>query len=257
MTEKTFGLYINRKSVIYNRTQNKLTYKVKLEFTTTACLRPKLLDKTYKTLKNTIVDVNLKTEGILYINIDPVPDNSKKTIDQVLEVARSYFNEVYHRVGEDGGNFSKAVSWALSQPKGGYFFNVEDDWLFDGRICIQEYINKINSDTRGLDILQCIATHEDSVRNRAYLPPSLFSNKVLQNILKKHPIPEDENPERWLAELKNSDTSYNVTFLGGVRCIDNGRAWMRRNNCKKSKDNTIVDRTGKLNKNFIRWDQDK
>jgi len=121
---------------------------MKLEFTTTACVRPELLDQTYSSLNDVLVDVDLKTEGVLYINIDPVPDSSEQAINEELQLARSHFSEVHYRVGESGGNFSRAASWALSQPTGEYFFNVEDDWLFDGVICIQEYINKIKSDTR-------------------------------------------------------------------------------------------------------------
>ena len=221
-------------------------------------VRPILLDKTYSSLNDALFDVDLKTEGVLYINIDPVPDNSEKAIDEVLEVARSHFNEVYHRIGEDGGNFSKAASWTLSQPKGEYFFNIEDDWLFDGRICIQEYINKIKSDPRG-NALQCVATHESEVRNRIHFPPSLFNNKILKFMLEEFPIPENENPERWLSEvrLREDGLRYNVTFLGGVKCFDNGRKWMHKNGYRKSADNMIPDprRPGRRNKNFIRWEK--
>jgi hypothetical protein len=128
---------------------------MKLEFTTTACVRPELLDQTYSSLNDVLVDVDLKTEGVLYINIDPVPNSSEQAINEELEVARSHFGKVHHRVGESSGNFSRAASWVLSQPKGEYFFNIEDDWLFNGKICIQEYINKIKFDTRG-STLQCI-----------------------------------------------------------------------------------------------------
>jgi len=225
---------------------------MKLEFTTTACVRPDLLNQTYSTLNDVLVDVDLKTEGVLYINIDPVPDKSEQVINEELEVAKSHFREVHHRVGEPGGNFSKAASWALSQPTGGYFFNVEDDWLFDGTICIQDYINKIKSDERN-NMLQCVAGRQNC-ENRIYFPPSLFHTSIIQSILTQHPIPENENPERWLLELKDPKqlVDYNVTYLGGVACIDNGRKWMISKGYSKNR-NLRITAKGKMEGNFVRW----
>ena len=56
---------------------------MKLEFTTTACVRPELLNQTYKSLNDALVDVDLKTEGILYINIDPVPESTDYQSSQI------------------------------------------------------------------------------------------------------------------------------------------------------------------------------
>lgn len=226
---------------------------MKLEFTTTACVRPELLDQTYSSLDNVLVDVDLKTEGVLYINIDPVPGSSEQAINEELEVARSHFSEVYHRVGEPGGNFSRAASWTLSQPTGEYFFNVEDDWLFNGKICIQEYINKIKFDTRD-SILQCIVGQK-YFQNLIHFPPSLFQTAIIQSILTQHPIPENENPERWLRELKDPKqlVDYNVTSLGGVTCRDNGRKWMNSQGYSKNQDNQRINARGIMQGNFTRW----
>ena len=204
---------------------------MKLEFTTTACVRPELLDETYTSLNKVLVDVDLKTEGILYINIDPVPTESESKINEELEVARDHFGEVHYNIGPSGGNFPTAYSWVLSKPTGEYFFNVEDDWLFEtGEICIAEYINKIKHDTRD-NILQCVAhpykRGKRKIKNRAYLPPSLFQTSVLATILDKHPIPEDQDPEWWLIQLKRSMklVNYNVVSCRGVKVIDMGTAW--------------------------------
>ena len=228
---------------------------MKLEFTTTACVRPELLDQTYSSLNNALVDVDLKTEGILYINIDPVPDSSELAIEQELEVARSHFGEVYHRIGEPGGNFSCAASWALSQPKGEYFFNVEDDWLFEGGLIrIQDYINKIKTDKRE-NILQCVAGKKDII-NIIYFPPSLFKNSTIKSILKNNPIPENENPERWLREIKFPKclVDYNVTGMDGIRCKDNGRQWLRKQGLSKNQENQRANCWGKTTGNFVKWD---
>lgn len=225
---------------------------MKLEFTTTACVRPELLDQTYSSLNDSLVDVDLKTEGILYINIDPVPDSSEQAINEELEVARSHFSEVNHRIGESGGNFSCAASWVLSQPKGEYFFNVEDDWLIGGEICIQDFINKIISDDRG-NTLQCVANRR--VMNRIYFPPSLFQTSIIQSILAQHPIPENENPERWLWEIKDSKqlVDYNVVCIGSQLCKDNGREWMKEKGFSKNQDNRRINKSGRMQGNFTKW----
>lgn len=233
---------------------------MKLEFTTTACVRPELLDQTYSSLNKALIDVDLKTEGVLYINIDPVPDSSEQAINEELEVARSHFSEVHHRVGESGGNFSRAASWVLSQPTGEYFFNVEDDWLYYGKIRIQDYINKIKLDDRD-NILQCVASNiltRKSIRkidNRIYLAPSLFQTSIIQSMLTQHPIPENENPERWLWEIKDTKrlVDYNVVCMGGVSCKDNGRKWMRSKGLSKNQNNKRVNDKLKIWGNFTRW----
>ena len=226
---------------------------MKLEFTTTACLRPELLEKTYESLSNVIIDVDLLKEGVLYINIDPVPNVSESLIQKVIKVARSYFNKVYHRIGQTGGNFSCASSWVLSQPKGDYFFNVEDDWLFrNGTICIQDYINEIKNNPKK-NILQCVvgkSKKDRSIRqNRVHFPPSLFQTKIIQSYLKKYPIPNDTNPEKWIEEIKTVKklVDYNITYLGGVKCSDIGYSWRKARGIeKKSEDGFEV--------NFTQWD---
>lgn len=230
---------------------------MKLEFTTTACVRPELLEQTYSSLSDALVDVDLKTEGSLYINIDPVPDSSEEAINKELKVARLYFSEVHHRIGETGGNFSRAASWVLSQPKGQFFFNIEDDWLFDGKICIQDYINKIKLDNRK-NILQCIAGKKQP-NNRIHFLPSLFQTSVIQSILTQHPIPKTENPERWLWEIKDPKrlVDYNVVSMGGVDCKDNGREYMRNKGFSKNQDNQRINKNGKMQGNFTRWNLNK
>lgn len=226
---------------------------MKLEFTTTACVRPDLLNQTYSTLNDVLVDVDLKTEGVLYINIDPVPDSSEQAINEELEVARYHFSEVHHRIGESGGNFSRAASWVLSQPRGEYFFNVEDDWLFNGKICVQDCIDIIKSDTRD-NILQCIVGKKQ-FQDRIYFPPSLFQTSIIQSMLTQHPIPENENPERWLWEIKDSKrlVDYNVVGIDGVSCKDNGRQYMQDKGFSKNQDNRRPNKRGRMQGNFTRW----
>ena len=224
---------------------------MKLEFTTTAIIRPDVLDQTYSSLNNVLVDVDLKTEGVLYINIDPVPDGSDQAIQQEIEMARSHFKEVHYRIGEPGGNFSKAASWVLNQPKQEFFFNIEDDWSFTGNICVEDCIEKLQSDQRH-NMLQC--TIRNPGQNRIHFPPSLFQTSVIQSILKQCPIPTDENPERWLMEIKTDKklVDYNVNWYSEAIARDNGRSWMRIHGMSKDK-NIMINKHGKPQGNFTKY----
>ena len=51
---------------------------MELEFTTTACNRPEILEKTYKSFTTNLKDINFN-KSTLYINIDPSPDNNNIT----------------------------------------------------------------------------------------------------------------------------------------------------------------------------------
>ena len=225
---------------------------MKLEFTTTACIRPELLDQTYTNLNQVLTDINLKTEGTLYINIDPVPNGSHLNIQKEIDTAKSHFKQVYYRIGEPGGNFSKAASWVLSQPKGEYFFNIEDDWEFIGQISAEDCITKINNHPQD-NILQCILRHPFD--NRAALIPSMFKTNTIQSILQQYPIPENENPERWLWELKDPKklTHYNITTTNSVQCIDRGRQWMIKHGYSKNQDRQRINSKGQMQGNFTKW----
>lgn len=212
---------------------------MKLEFATTACVRPNLLKKTYKSLNNVIRDVDTKSEGKLYINIDPVPYSSSEKIDEELKVANEYFDEVVYNIGEEGGNFLKAVDWIFSQPEEKYFFHCEDDWrLHDGEIIIEDYIEKIENDPRGR-VLQCI-TKNNGGGNRVHFPPNLMNNEVLQDVLNEYPLPIGKDlkvrkdPEQWIKLLKlEGKVDYNVVCDENVDRTDLGRSWARSRGIKK------------------------
>lgn len=219
----------------------------KLEVATTACVRPELLKKTYSSLNEVLVDIHLPDDGVLYINIDPVPKSSEEAIERELEVARTYFSEVHYNIGVDGGNFSRAANWALLQPEMDYFFFCEDDWEFyEGQISVNEYITKMEEDERD-NMLQCV-TKDNGGGNRAHFPPSLFNNNVLKPMLEDRPIPDKKDPEQWLIELKRKFAyEYNVTSHDGVKRRDIGRDWAEERNIRR-------DFTRKKTGFFYQWD---
>ena len=97
-----------------------------MEFATCAVNRPEILDITYSTLIKHLKGVDF-SKSILYINIDPTP--TSKNLHKVEEVAKKYFGKVvtnYPKLSR----YSRAFKWVVSQPKGEYFFYIEDDWKF-------------------------------------------------------------------------------------------------------------------------------
>ena len=216
---------------------------MKLECTTTSSLRPDLLRKTYSSFSQSLVDVCLKKEGHLYINIDRYPvfpeTQTFNLTNSVLNVAREYFRTVTYRIGE--GSFAKAARWTLSQPKEKFFFNLEDDWFFQGKLSIKECINAMKAKPqwgRG-NVLQCVVGRGRGP-NRCHFPPSLFNNQCLKKLLKDHPIPDEADPELWLINLKRiKKLNYHVAFgcgHPGLICRDLGRAWKRREKLRKYKE---------------------
>jgi hypothetical protein len=112
---------------------------MELEFTTTACNRPELLFQTYKSYTSKLkgIDFNKST---LYINIDPSPNN--ENINKVINVCQKFFGKVITRIPEKP-NFTFAVWWLFNQPKGKYFFHLEDDWVLMEEIHIKDMIKRM------------------------------------------------------------------------------------------------------------------
>lgn len=94
-----------------------------IDITTTATLRPELLDETLRSFKEHLFH---DWAGYrLIINVDKIGDDVPA--DAVLAVARKHFSNVVHRVS-DRPNFAVAQRWCWSQVASDYFFNLEDDW---------------------------------------------------------------------------------------------------------------------------------
>ncbi len=79
---------------------------MKIDITTSATIRPSLLNKTLSSFcSNMFIDAH---DYRLIINVDPIGDST--SADEVLDVARSHFNEVVYRK-PDVPCFADAVIW--------------------------------------------------------------------------------------------------------------------------------------------------
>lgn len=108
-----------------------------LEFSTTACDRPIILDRTYSSFHKNMKGIQWQNCS-LYINIDKSPGQNQT--QQTIQVAKKYFGNVVHN-SPDSPNFSKAVEWCFSRPSGQYFFHLQDDWELTKQINIQQLMN--------------------------------------------------------------------------------------------------------------------
>ncbi len=99
--------------------------KEPIDITTTATVRPEILDSTLYSFCNGFL--NCKTDTYrLIINIDPVGDSDHSPED-VLEIAYRYFDNVVYRIPETP-NFASAFRWTWAQTRANYVFHLEDDW---------------------------------------------------------------------------------------------------------------------------------
>lgn len=94
-----------------------------IDITTTATIRPDVLDKTLSSFKSKLFK-NYPCR--LIINIDPVGEEDK-TAEDVLRVAEKYFPVIWGHTPTEP-HFGRAFKWCWSQVTSQWVFHLEDDW---------------------------------------------------------------------------------------------------------------------------------
>jgi hypothetical protein len=162
--------------------------------TTTAVLRPEILERTYSSLRTNVLG---NRDVPLYINVDPIGNGS---VGEVYSVARKYFDRVTMIV-PDSPNFARALQrvWGFAKDHQ-YILHIEDDWTFE-KIDLEEvaqYMDLHNVEQAGFRAsLRCF--HRSLV-----LSPSLLNGSYVKGIVDK--IALDKNPEEHLRTLKECRT---------------------------------------------------
>lgn len=203
---------------------------MELEFTTTACNRPEILERTYKSFTSNLLNVDFE-KSTLYINIDPAPNNIN--ITKMEDVAKKYFGTVVANYPQKA-NFASAVIWCFSQVKGDVFFHLEDDWLLNQKIDVK---TMYNYSKKYSNWHQCIL--EKNVINQPNEPtllPSLHNTKITQLFLKK--IDSKTNPEAQLKcvyrDLKKRGlTLFTYVIWGKGLVTDIGRKWLNNKGLRR------------------------
>ena len=62
-----------------------------MSFTTTACNRPNIIERTYDSFCNNVLGIDFH-DITLYINIDPAPKSDNREV--IIEIAKKYFGNV-------------------------------------------------------------------------------------------------------------------------------------------------------------------
>ena len=217
---------------------------ISIEFTTTACNRPKILEQTYKSYTHNIKNVDF-TKSTLYINIDPAPDNTN--ISEVINIARKYFGNVIYNTPNEP-NFAKAIIWCFQQVKGEYFFHLGDDWILMREVNIYDMIDIIKLP----NVSQCILNKKNINPREIYEPafiPSLFLTKIVKVFLQL--MNNESNPE---AQMKNIfrknifqiQKYKSKSFASHIELSrDIGREWLNRNGIKRDYDKHRTDNNQK------------
>jgi hypothetical protein len=148
-------------------------------------IRPKVLYKTYSSLKKYVTDLDFKNTE-LYINIDPLPNNKDPT--EVVKVAKSFFGKVIFNIPEKA-NFPSALNWLWSQTDSDFIFHLEDDWEFVSDISIKKMLKCFKSDIEMVQLKRKSSAYQGMVG----LTPCIMSKRFYKNFAGNLKL--DRNPE--------------------------------------------------------------
>ncbi len=207
-----------------------------IDFTTTACIRPEILRKTYESFNENLKDIDLK-KCRLIINIDPLPKFDKEKIDEMEEICNSFFGKVLMNV-PDEPNFTKAINWCWSNADTDFIFHLEDDWFLMDPIFSHEYEDKISKK----HTYQVVLKAYERVYTKFCLSPSFITKKVYASVAGN--LDESINPEIQFRgkkfdlrfpcpENKIPNDDKILAVREQVVLLDLGRDWIRNTGFKK------------------------
>ncbi len=108
----------------------------KIDITMTAVIRPALLDRTLKSITEKICR---DRDGFrLVLNVDPIGEATKPM--KVVRTAKKYFDDVIFNIPKTP-SFAKAVKWVWANSDAPYVFHIEDDWLINRDIDVDNMID--------------------------------------------------------------------------------------------------------------------
>lgn len=213
-----------------------------ISFTTTAMCRPDILNKTYESFNQNLKGIDL-SKYTLFINIDPLPDLSLRK--DTIEIAKQFFGNVISNEPKDA-NFTLALKWLWKTADSEYVFHLEDDWIMNREIHIQEMLDKLQESS----CLQCLMRAYPEAYNNMSLSPSLMKKylyKHIVNILNDHYNPESQI-QSYFVRNNDSFNRYNAfsTINDNKKQIDVtdiGRDWLSNTEFKRPE----------VKRNFTKW----
>lgn len=210
-----------------------------IDFTTTATLRPELIDRTFSSFSRNLVDIDLK-DCTMYANIDPVPNGNFSMLNDVVDVLKRYFGRVFVNV-PTYGNFPKAVQWSWSQTTEELVFHVEDDWELLEPITVENMVSSLGKATSnyvGVNLnaymfinymericLSPVLLKGDWVRKVA---PHMKDNYCPEKQLRKYTLEKDRIPVELIGDTLKWPSGWKIVIR------DTGRLWRSQRRLKRS-----------------------
>ncbi len=198
-----------------------------LEFTTTAMRRPEIIKMAYESFTENLTGIDWGN-STLYINIDPLPEGSKSS--DVVDVAKEFFGNVAVR-SPSVPNFTRAVQWLWSQVKGPYVFHLEDDWVLNCEIRIEELVAKILEDDACVQCSLRPSRKYTGYINKVSLSPSLLDGNFVRMFYSKFNL--DVNPEVQLRSVRLEGGRSTLHKPDELSVTDIGRSWLRSSEYKR------------------------
>jgi len=108
-----------------------------IDITMVAVLRPELIRQTLTSINTNIIKGE-KERYRLIINIDPIGEKIKPM--KIVKEASQFFDNITYNIAKSP-SFPKAVKWVWKQVEADYVFHIEDDWLINRKIDVDNMIN--------------------------------------------------------------------------------------------------------------------
>ncbi len=206
-----------------------------LEFTTTAMMRPEIIRRTYESFRKNLIGVDWDTAR-LYINVDPMPAGADRSeIESACLAAFAPDNIVYNF--RDECSFPAAVKWCFEQPRGEWFFHLEDDWILTRVMDVGELVAFMQADEK-LSVTNL--RYYPSTRSEVCLAPGLWRTEHARRIAAG--LCMCHNPEvqlrRKFTDNPHGDLHLRTNTLGkqfpGYRVLEEiGRDWLAKSELRK------------------------
>ena len=203
---------------------------MKIDFTTTAVLRPEILERTYRSFRDNLRGIELCDQA-LHIHLDHF---GYGLVGDVFETSRLFFKEVRmwnnHSNLRNGPSFPAAVKWCWSQPTTEFFFHLEDDWELTRPFDFTRLTQAMEEDPN-LTSASLRAYGGPENDNRILLSPGLFRTTHAKAIAERLSI--HANPEKQLRDASPENPHggkqglyYGRQVPSEVNLRDIGREWL-------------------------------
>jgi len=240
-----------------------------IDITITATIRPILLKRTLTSFfKNCFNDFSirnkLKNKIHIIINVDPIGEN-RYSQKHMYDICKRFSDNVTYNAPKKP-NFAKAVIWCWKQCKNKYVFHLEDDWILNDRINLENLISMIqNRDVAAVRLYKrdypkkppymmfdCEYTYENNLfiatdsSNQFGLNPVLIDRKFIDTALIL--MTGDLNPEKQFRvsnkKMKQFVLAHKYAIYGkpGMKALvsDIGLSWRKQRNIEKPKGATFI-----------------